>query len=294
MISFFLPCYRCTATVEDSVASILNGNLSPGDEIVMVEDGSADGTLALLEQLAARHPEIRLVGHPSNQGGAAARNTAVRAARHDLCFCLDSDNLLTPGSVPRLVAFMRNQGVDVAAFGELWFFRDALPRVTHRWVYRHQVTAPDCFAGSVVPPASGNYLFTKASWDKAGGYPETAGALDTWGFGFRQLFTGSRMATLPGTHYLHRFGHDSYWVRDSRDGKISALAAAVVAPFADRLSPEALEVIHGEATRHTWFESLDTRPLALREGRGRAGHVDHRFPPWWQRPFLTKALRGLA
>jgi glycosyltransferase involved in cell wall biosynthesis len=293
-VSFFLPCYRCTATVEASVASILNGNLGPDDEVVMVEDGSGDGTLELLQRLAARDPRLRLVRHERNRGGAAARNTAVREARHGLLFCLDSDNLLSPGSVPALRTFLQDRGLDAAAFGEIWFFQHALPRVTHRWVYRDVVSLPDCFAGFVVPPASGNYLFTRASWERAGGYPEDAGALDAWGFGFRQLATGSRMATLPGAHYLHRYGHESYWVRDSRDGKISALAAAVVAPFAARFSPEALQAMQGEATRKDWFESLETRPLALPEGPGLAGRVDRPFPRWWQRPFLWSALRGQA
>lgn len=293
-ISYFLRCYRCAATVEASVASILNGNLRPGDEIVMVEDGSEDGTWDVLQSLASRHPDIRLVRHKTNRGGAVAGNTAIRHARHSLLFCLDSDNLLVPGSVPRLQAHLNAQDADAAAVGELWYFRGALPKVTHRWVYRDVVTLADCFAGPVVPPASGNYLFTRSSWERAGGYPEVDGAAETWGFGFRQLATGARMVTLPGTHYLHRYGHESYWVRLSRDGRVSQATAKVVEPFFQDRFPEAsVRAMTEEPGCHDWFDALTQRPLALNEGLGQPGRVDNPFPRWWQRHSMRRALKGL-
>lgn len=292
-ISFFLRCYRCADTVEASVASIFNGNLRPGDEIVMVEDGSEDGTWDVLQSLASRHPEIRLVRHEPHRGVAEAGNTAVRAARHELLFCLDADNLLVPGSVPNLQAHLRAQAADAAGFGELWFFLGALPNVTHRWVFRDVIAVADCFAGGIVPPASGNYLYSRSSWERAGGFPENPGVHENWGLGFRMLATGARMVTLPDTHYLHRYGHESSWIRLSQDGRTSAAATEVVAPFFDRFPAASVRAMTEAPGCRDWFVSLDQRPLAMNEGLGRAGSIDNPFPRWWQRHSMRRARMGL-
>jgi glycosyltransferase involved in cell wall biosynthesis len=292
-ISFFMRCYQCADTVEASVASILNGNLRSDDEIVLVDDGSADGTWDVLGSLAARHPRIRLVRHETNRGVAVAGNTAVRHARHDLLFCLDSDNLLVPGSVPKLQAHLRDQGADVGGFGEVWYFWHALPRVTHRWVFRDDVALADCFAGFVIPPNSGNYLYSRASWEKAGGFPENPGLHENWGLGFLMLATGARMVTLPDTHYLHCYGHESSWTRLSQAGRTSTAATQVVSPFFDRFPAASVRAMTEAPGCLDWFVSLDSRPLALVEGWGRSGRVDKPFPRWWQRHFMRRALRGL-
>jgi hypothetical protein len=145
-----------------------------------------------------------------------------------------------------------------------------------------------------VPPASGNYLYTRSSWEKAGGFPEVAGVHENWGLGIRMLATGARMVTLPGTHYLHRYGHESSWVRLSQTGRTSAAATEVVAPFFDRFPAASVRAMTEAPDCRNWFESLDQKPLALNDGLGRTGRVDKPFPRWWQLPFMRRALNGLV
>lgn len=215
-ISFFIPAYNCEKTLEESVQSIIEGNFSEGDELVLVNDGSTDGTETLIDSLALRYPMIRKINHGRNKGGAAARNTAVENSINEILFCLDSDNILVPGSVQRLKEFLLRTGADVAAFAEIHFFQANKANVTHKWVFKAETTLADCLASHVVPGASGNYLFTKKSWQRAGGYPEFAGAMDSWGFGFRLLATGSKMLAMPESFYLHRYGYESYWIREKQ------------------------------------------------------------------------------
>jgi glycosyltransferase involved in cell wall biosynthesis len=174
-------------------------NFTSGDEIVIVDDGSTDETWNIMEQLKKRYNSIVTIRHRFNRGGGAARNTAVENAKHPIIFCLDSDNVLTPDSVRPLLSYLVKSGGDVAAFQEVRFFTDNIENITHKWVFQAGLISwADYLAGSTVPGASGNYLFSLGSWLTAGGYPEFAGCMDAWGFGLRQVATGSMGMSLIG------------------------------------------------------------------------------------------------
>ncbi|MEM9413957.1 MAG: glycosyltransferase [Planctomycetota bacterium] len=266
-ISYFIPCYNCEPWLEESVASILEGNLTQGDELILVNDGSTDATPTIVENLARKHPAVRAIHHAQNRGGSAARNTAVDAAKHTLCFCLDSDNLAPAGSVSPLRDHLLCTGVDAVGFQELRYFTDqgGPDEITHTLVYEDVITDfARYLATKLVPGASGNYLFTKQSWHRAGGYPEQAGALDAWGFGLRQAATGSTMTVLPGSHYLHRHSHESYWVRHDRAGTIDAAALDVLRPFFDQIDPRDVRYLQSEKGTRSWFAQLNERPIRLK------------------------------
>lgn len=267
-ISYFIPCYNCEPWLEQAACSILDGNLAEGDELVLVNDGSGDATPTIVEHFASQHSAVRALHHPKNRGGSAARNTAVDASRHALCFCLDSDNLLAPGSVAPLRSHLLRTGVDAVGFQELRYFTDdgGPGDITHTLEYEDVVTDFARYLSTkLVPGASGNYLFTKDSWRRAGGYPEQAGALDAWGFGLRQAATGSTMNVLPGSHYLHRHSHDSYWVRHDRAGTIDTSALEVLRPFFDQLDPRDVRYLESPEGGRSWFARLNDRPIRLRQ-----------------------------
>lgn len=277
--SYIIPAYNCASTIEESLDSIINGNYRNSDEIIIVDDASTDTTPALLEKFAARYPNVSVLRHTLNKGGAAARNTAVERASNPLIFCLDSDNVLAPGSVEKLQRLLVENDADVASFQELRFFTSATAEITHMWMFQPGViTLADCLTGTVVPIASGNYLYSKRSWLRAGGYPEFAGALDAWGFGLRQMATGSKMVVLPDSFYYHRYGHESYWVRDAKKGETSSKALQIITPYLDLLEDQDVEYITGERGRCVWLEQLKQRPLKLKTGdEGRCGMIIH--PP---------------
>ncbi len=274
-VSFFIPAYNCASTIKESLESIINGNLQDGDEIVICNDCSTDNTSIILQQFKEKYPFIKIVNHFRNKGGAAARNTAIENSNNDILFCLDSDNILVAGSVQRLKSFLLKSGADVAAFKELRYFKNKKENVTHKWVFKEGVTTlADCLSGPVVPGASGNYMFTKESWGRAGGYPEFAGALDAWGFGFRQLASGSKMLVMSDSYYYHRYGHESYWVRASRKGKTSLIAIQILIPFLDLIDEKDVDYIMGHNGRYDWFEHLDKRPIRVKSHPvGNAGSV---------------------
>jgi biofilm PGA synthesis N-glycosyltransferase PgaC len=75
----------------------------PNFEIVVVDDGSTDGTEALLRELAAEHPLVRVVHLPTNQGKAAALRAGAAATDARYLICIDGDCLLDEDALAWMV-----------------------------------------------------------------------------------------------------------------------------------------------------------------------------------------------
>jgi len=231
-ITFIIPAFNCADSVTETLDSIFNGNFRVGDEVIVVDDGSTDDTRDVLQRYSSGNHRLKIITHATNKGGAEARNTAVKNATNELIFCLDSDNVLQKSSVHDLKTHLIAEKASCAAFGELWYFKNSIDCVTHKWIFpARQISFEDCLASNIVPISSGNYLYTKESWRLAGGYPEFAGALDAWGFGMRQLGNGQKMVVLEGTGYFHRYGHQSYWVREDKKKSDFASCSSDIAPI---------------------------------------------------------------
>ncbi len=76
-------------------------------EIVVVDDGSSDGTVAALQALKAELPQLRIVQHGRNIGQSRAIRTGVRAARAPLIVTLDGDGQNDPADIPKLLEMLR-------------------------------------------------------------------------------------------------------------------------------------------------------------------------------------------
>lgn len=105
MISVVMPVYNGEAFVARAVQSVLD-QTSPRWEIVAVDDGSRDGTRAILEQFAARDPRIRVL-HQENAGVSATRNAAMAAARGEYLAFLDADDWWYPDHLTTLEQMIR-------------------------------------------------------------------------------------------------------------------------------------------------------------------------------------------
>jgi hypothetical protein len=90
-------------------------------EVVIVDDGSSDESLARAEEWIARHESVAalLVEHPINRGLGAARNTALAFARGEYCFVLDADNEILPACFERLIAALEADPEAAMAYGML-------------------------------------------------------------------------------------------------------------------------------------------------------------------------------
>jgi cellulose synthase/poly-beta-1,6-N-acetylglucosamine synthase-like glycosyltransferase/peptidoglycan/xylan/chitin deacetylase (PgdA/CDA1 family) len=98
-VSVIVPAYNEKEGIEAAVRSLAGGDY-PEIEVVVVDDGSTDGTAALVERLAL--PNVRVIRVP-NGGKANALNTGIALAKHDLIVTVDGDTIFEPDSVRMLV-----------------------------------------------------------------------------------------------------------------------------------------------------------------------------------------------
>jgi glycosyltransferase involved in cell wall biosynthesis len=95
-VSAVIPCYRCAATIGRAVSSVAAQTRRPA-EVILVDDGSGDGTLEALRALAAAHPGwVKVLAQPRNSGAADARNAGWAAATQPYLAFLDADDAWHP------------------------------------------------------------------------------------------------------------------------------------------------------------------------------------------------------
>lgn len=95
-ISVIIPVYNAEEWVVDSVASIVDQEYV--SEVILVEDGSSDGSLALCATIVDTNPKVRLIRHPDgkNHGAGTTRNLGVLNAQCDFVAFLDADDICLP------------------------------------------------------------------------------------------------------------------------------------------------------------------------------------------------------
>lgn len=103
-VSVIMPAKNAMPWLPSSVASI---GAFPGAEILIVDDGSDDGTVEWIQEAAARDPRIRMLVGPRT-GPSAARNTAIAEARAPLVAFLDADDIWAEGKLAAQMALHRD------------------------------------------------------------------------------------------------------------------------------------------------------------------------------------------
>ena len=137
-ISIIVPIYNVRAYLSRCVESVL-ANDTRDCELILVDDGSTDGSAQLCDQYAKEHPELIRVLHQANAGPGAARNTGIAAAKGEWFLFADSDDRLAPQALERLGRAIREEDADVISFQ---FYKERLSG--EHWLERSGDTPTDC------------------------------------------------------------------------------------------------------------------------------------------------------
>ncbi len=111
-ISAVFPCHNEAENVEWVIRDALEHlpAITDAFEVLIVDDGSTDGTAARADAAARGDPRVRVVAHPTNLGYGRALRSGFEAAKHELIFYADGDGQFSLADLPRLVQALDGRG----------------------------------------------------------------------------------------------------------------------------------------------------------------------------------------
>jgi glycosyltransferase involved in cell wall biosynthesis len=181
LVSVIVPAYNAAATIDETLLSVRTQSHS-SLQIIVVDDGSVDSTARIVERHAQADARVALIRHPTNKGVAAARNTAIAAAKGDLIAPIDADDLWHPLKIEKQVAAMRNGGRRVGLVYTWSALLDGQGKVTAlagQYLYHGNVLKNLCESN---PVGNGsNPLMRVDAVRKAGGYDSSLVGLNAQG-----------------------------------------------------------------------------------------------------------------
>ena len=114
-LSVVMPVYNEVATLEEIVRRVLAAPVEAEIELILVDDGSSDGTLDLYDKVVQEHAgrDVQVIRHARNQGKGAALQTGFSRATGDIVLVQDADLEYDPADYPRLLAPILQGKADV-------------------------------------------------------------------------------------------------------------------------------------------------------------------------------------
>ena len=179
-VSVIVPAYNAASTIEATLASVLAQSYTD-IEIIVVDDGSTDGTGAILDDLVAREPRIRVL-HQPNAGVARARNAALAVATGEWIATIDADDIWHPDKIARQTEVARAARMGPALIYS-WCRRiDAEDRIIadqgrplYRGMQFHQLLASNFLNNA------SNAIFRADAAREIGGFDESFQSFGTFG-----------------------------------------------------------------------------------------------------------------
>jgi glycosyltransferase involved in cell wall biosynthesis len=206
-LSVFFPAYNDSGTIASLVITALQSarRLTPDFEVIVVNDGSADATAEIAEELARTYPEVKVVHHQGNRGYGAALRSGFAAATRELVFYTDGDAQYDPAEMAALwYAF--SDDVDLVN-GYKISRSDPLHRIVIGRIYHHTVKL---LFGLKVRDVDCDFrllrrsIFDRVSLEKSSGVIclEMMKKIQDAGF---------RIAEVPVHHYHRAFGKSQFF-----------------------------------------------------------------------------------
>jgi biofilm PGA synthesis N-glycosyltransferase PgaC len=249
-VTVLVAAYQEEEVIADTLRSIRDVGYAGRIEILVVDDGSADGTSAAVDfcrgALFASSPNaaVRLIRMERNRGKARALNAGLAEAGNDLIVTIDADTRLQPGSLTSMVdRLLSDPPGTVAVAGAVLVgnAQESLVAGAQQWDYFHGIAAvkrmQSMYGGTLVAQGAFSIYRRQALLD-VGGWPDTVGEdiVLTWALlrrGFRIGYAENAIAWTQAPPTLRELAQQrTRWAR----GMIEALAHHKSLLFQPRLS----------------------------------------------------------
>lgn len=177
LVSIIIPVYNKAAFVKESIDSALAQSY-PYFELVLVNDGSTDGSLKILQEFKEKFPEKVILIDSPNQGVSAATNLGIQAAKGEYIQFLDADDCISPNKINTQISLLKGKDVSSLAtcsyvgfkesiqnyskvtYGAFQVFESGLDLLIQFWE-KQEMLQPAC------------YLTPRSLIEKAGPWDET-------------------------------------------------------------------------------------------------------------------------
>lgn len=186
-VSIIVPVYQVERYLPQCVESIL-AQTFPDFELILVDDGSKDGSGQICDEYAGRDSRVKVV-HQENGGAAAARNHGLEQAAGNYFMFVDGDDSIAPVMVERLYTCIREENADIAACNYRYAFEDG--------------TQPDFSTHIQRERLSGAEIFYDRKNDRSYGY---------WTVVWNKLYRSASFRDLR--FRTGRYYEDEFWAND--------------------------------------------------------------------------------
>ncbi len=206
-ISAVFPAYNDAGTIPSMVLTALLALRQVTDdfEVIVTNDGSRDHTALVLDELASRYPELKVIHHPKNQGYGCALRTGFSHASKDWVFYTDGDGQYDPMELVRLVEGLKD-GVDVVN-GYKISRHDPFIRVVIGRIYHHIVKI--AFGFKLKDVDCDFRLIRREIFDKISLESETGTICLEMVKKFQDA--GYKFAEVPVNHYYRSYGKSQFF-----------------------------------------------------------------------------------
>jgi teichuronic acid biosynthesis glycosyltransferase TuaG len=131
LVSVIMPAYNSAQFIAAAIDSVLAQTWLHW-ELLVIDDGSTDDTVKIVENYARQYPNIRILKNSTNQGTGAARNRGIKAATGRFIAFLDADDLWLPLKLEKQLKFMQEK--DLAMTFSSYYLMDEEGNPLHREV----------------------------------------------------------------------------------------------------------------------------------------------------------------
>ena len=194
MVSVVVPAYNMEQYIAETLDSVL-GSTYNNIEVIVVDDGSKDTTVSIVEEYAKRDSRVTLIKQ-ANAGPSRARNNAIEHCHGEYILPVDADDIISPTFISSAVEAIESDSEIKVVSCRCEFFglrqgEWALP----------DFTLKDLALDNRVCATS---LYRRKDWEKAGGYSETIIAREDWAFWIAMLKDGGKVYRLPEVGLYYR------------------------------------------------------------------------------------------